>query len=102
MLIHTDRLCGKSPFHSSNYKKILKMNKLCDINFESKSLKKRSPNCLKLLRAMLEKDPEERISAIDCLKHEYFNEVLEGDGQVHRMLLLYNKKSLIPHDSLCL
>jgi len=85
-------LCGQSPFHSSNYKKILKLNKLCEIDFGVKGLNKRSSNCLELLKGMLAKDAKERMSAIDCLKHEYFSEVLETDGQVQRMLLLYNQK----------
>jgi len=66
------------------------MNKACDINFENSILKKKSVNSMELLKAMLEKDPSKRMSAIDCLKHEYFSEVLETDELAQKMILLYN------------
>ena len=65
------------------------MNKACIIDFESPLIVKRTDNCQKLLKMMLEADPKDRPSAIDCLKQGYFEEVVEGDSHVQRMFMLY-------------
>lgn len=48
-------------------------NKNCQINFEKTEYKALRYDCLDLLKRMLEKDPEKRISAKDCLNHCFLN-----------------------------
>ena len=67
-------LCGKTPFPSSKLKKVIAMNKECDIKFTSRQFKNYSENCMDLLTRMLEKDPDKRISSKEALQHKYFFE----------------------------
>jgi len=48
------------------------MNKACKIKFDG--FGDFSPACVSLLKKMLEKEPEKRLSALQCLEHDYFLE----------------------------
>ena len=76
------RLTGSSPFYGKTYNEILQKNKKCEIkfNFEGEKCKPSELGSLNdkfinnflavdLLRKMLDKNPENRISANDCLNH---------------------------------
>lgn len=70
-------LTGCSPFYGKSYNEILVKNKKCRISFDfSKFKHKPSQSAVDLLKKMLEKDSNSRISAADALKHEWI--ITEG------------------------
>ena len=67
-----NRLTGCSPFYGETYNEILTKNRVCEVNFELEELKvKVSSTAIDLLKKMLEKNPEKRITARDCLRHKW-------------------------------
>lgn len=63
-------LSGRSPFEGSNAKEILAMNKVCKIDMFLPGLAK-DKQAHDLLFKMLEKNPDERITASEALKHPF-------------------------------
>lgn len=55
-------LIGKSPFKGKSFQEILDQNKKCEIDFNISRLTK-NPVALDLLKKMLKKKPENRVSA---------------------------------------
>lgn len=77
-------LTEKSPFDGKSFREILQKNKKCNINFNHPALDKKSP-MVDLLMKMLEKDPEQRISAKQALQHEFmvkYNNGASGPEEV--------------------
>lgn len=64
-------IIGSSPFDGKSFQEILTQNKQCKIDFNHPKLK-RIPQCLDLLKKMLETDPKKRYTAAECLKHPFF------------------------------
>jgi len=62
---------GKAPFSGQTFQEILDSNKASIIDFENSKLN-RFPFVKDLLQRMLDKSPESRLSAGQCLKHEFF------------------------------
>lgn len=60
------------PFHSSDRKKTFKLIKEADPDFESDPWPSISYECKDLIGKMLIKDPKERITVDDALKHSFF------------------------------
>ncbi|CAD8097302.1 unnamed protein product [Paramecium sonneborni] len=60
-------------FSGKTLNDILKINKICKIDFQILQIYKLSQNELSLLKNLLEIDPQKRISAQDALSHPYFN-----------------------------
>jgi calcium-dependent protein kinase len=65
-------LTGKIPYDGADFQEVLDNNKKATINFNVKELKYVTPIANDLLRNMLEINPEDRPTALECLKHEYF------------------------------
>eukprot|EP00917_Polyrhabdina_sp_WS-2016_P023097 GHVP01050005.1.p1 GENE.GHVP01050005.1~~GHVP01050005.1.p1 ORF type:complete len:468 (+),score=92.27 GHVP01050005.1:220-1623(+) len=63
-------LSGCPPFHGSTEKEILQRVEIGSYNFNQSQWKNTSSSCRELIRKMLEK-PDERISAIQALEHEW-------------------------------
>lgn len=64
---------GQSPFSGKNFQDILEQNKECQISLENKKLVK-YPQVKDLLEKMLNKYPSQRISAMEALQHEFFQD----------------------------
>eukprot|EP01016_Furgasonia_blochmanni_P044391 TRINITY_DN6162_c0_g1_i12.p1 TRINITY_DN6162_c0_g1~~TRINITY_DN6162_c0_g1_i12.p1 ORF type:complete len:538 (-),score=180.00 TRINITY_DN6162_c0_g1_i12:241-1767(-) len=67
-------LTGCSPFYGKTYNEILIKNKKCEIkfNFDEQKIKP-SDLAIDLLKSMLEKNPEYRITAYEALSHPWIN-----------------------------
>lgn len=65
-------LTGDAPIFGGNFEDILELTKECDIDFQKEQLLEQSDACLELLQLMLKKNPKERLTSKQCLKHEYF------------------------------
>lgn len=65
-------LTGKIPYDGADFQEVLDNNKKATINFDVKELKYVTPIAQDLLRHMLELAPQDRPTAIECLKHQYF------------------------------
>ena len=64
-------LTGRPAFKAKSYKTIIKLNKQADVFLEHPGLD-RMPHVFDLLKRMLEKDPSQRISAMEALQHNFF------------------------------
>ncbi|KRW98666.1 Protein kinase-like domain [Pseudocohnilembus persalinus] len=73
-------LIGEGLFPGREYQEVLQKNGRCELNLESKSYEFVSKEAKDLLTKMLQKDPQNRISAKDALKHEYFKKNYSGNG----------------------
>lgn len=62
-------------FYGNTFNEILKMNKLCNINFDSFQLLDISDEALSLLVGLLQKNPSERYTAKQALESDYFKSV---------------------------
>jgi serine/threonine protein kinase len=69
-------LSGRSPFEGRDAKQILAMNKVCKVDMFLPGLTK-DKHAHDLLFKMLEKNPDERITASEALKHIYFRAMKE-------------------------
>jgi calcium-dependent protein kinase len=65
-------LTGKIPYDGADFQEVLDNNKKAVIDFNVKELKYITPIALNLLKNMLELDPEDRPTAKEALKHQYF------------------------------
>ncbi len=87
-------LKGSSPFPSNDFRKVLKMNKACNIKFEC--FADFSPACVNLLKKMLQKEPTNRLSALECLEHDYFLEKGKSPIQgINTIIKNYINKSIV-------
>lgn len=69
-------LCGKIPFNGNSYKEIVYKNMKAEINMEIPKKMNISKETFKLLEAMLQKDPNIRISSKEALNHPCFHTML--------------------------
>lgn len=67
-------LTGRPVFRGYNLNEILLKNKRCEIEYPAKYWNKISDKAKDLVALMLKKDPKERITAEDALKHSWFNQ----------------------------
>ncbi|CAD8076224.1 unnamed protein product [Paramecium sonneborni] len=67
-------LTGKQAFPGKSYSTVVKQNRDATVDFKIKQLQQAPNQAMDLLKKMLEKDPNKRISASDCLKHPFLAE----------------------------
>lgn len=65
-------LTGIDPFLSNTVEEIIEKNKLCAISYKEDEWKFASDEAKDLVKKMTEKDPEQRLTATECLKHDWF------------------------------
>merc|ERR1712226_989767 len=65
-------LTGTTPFKGKDFKDMLKANRDCNIDYESKALAGKDPRVITLLKKMLVVDPNKRCSAKEALAEELF------------------------------
>ncbi|CAD8179643.1 unnamed protein product [Paramecium pentaurelia] len=72
-------------FHGKTTNEILKLNRICNIDFQILQIYKLNQNEFNLLKDLLELDPEKRISAEQALAHPYFNnEIIQEDQLMNK------------------
>ena len=71
-------LTERSPFEG-NFAQVVKKNKECDIDFNHPSIKYK--DLKDLLKRMLKKNPDERITAKEALEHNMFKLLQEEEGE---------------------
>ncbi len=64
-------LSGKPPFDGLDDKEIIKKVKKGEIHVNTIEWKKKSRDAIDLLKKMMTKDPEKRISAMEALAHPW-------------------------------
>ena len=69
-------LCGYRPFEGETEEEIFKNIKNYNINFDTYELKNVSDNCKDLMKRLINPKKEERITALEALKHPFFTEKL--------------------------
>ena len=67
-------LTGKPPFPGENTNEIFENILTTQPNFDLPEFKKITPNCIDLIKKLLEKDPEKRIKSHEALKHVFFTQ----------------------------
>lgn len=67
-------MTGVIPYDGKDIKEILENNKIGHIDWKIGQLKRVDPQALNLIQAMLEMDPNERITPTEALSHPYFGE----------------------------
>ena len=70
---------GVSAFPGKNYNEVLSQNRASNFTFDGEDYKRLEPDAYNLLVKMLKKDPKERITAVDALKHPYFSSMDEHE-----------------------
>ncbi|OMJ83935.1 hypothetical protein SteCoe_15030 [Stentor coeruleus] len=68
-------LLGFPPFDSKNKTEVIQRIKTCKVPFSSKYFLSLSIDSQNLLKSMLQKDPNKRISCEEALKTEFFNQI---------------------------
>ena len=68
-------LTGVMPYDGEDFMEVLSNNKKGYIDFDIPELNNYSPDVIKLLRGMLERDPQKRLSADDIVEDGYFEEL---------------------------
>ena len=66
-------LTGISPFYGKTQQEVLQKNKLSIIEYPDKIWNSVSPQAKILVQQMTEKDCSKRLSASECLQHQWFN-----------------------------
>lgn len=77
------------PFNGNNDEEIYESIRVGEYDLGQPNLDKATKNCKTLLRRLLEKKPEERISAEEALKHDWFNV-----NKTKEMLFVTAKKNI--------
>ncbi|CAD8098705.1 unnamed protein product [Paramecium primaurelia] len=68
-------LTGKPAFPGKSYSTVVKQNREATIDFTIKQLQNAPNTAIDLLKRMLEKDPNKRITANQCLQHPFLAEM---------------------------
>ena len=86
-------LCGYPPFNGQTNKDIYNSIKYSKLLFVKEEWKDVSKNAISLIKQMLDKDPNNRISAEECLNHKWFKVLEKMDNQA--IMNHPNKKDII-------
>lgn len=70
-------LLNKSIFDGTRYSDVLAQNRACDFDFTKEDYSKLDPQAFDLLKKMLEKNPEERITAEEAVNHPFISGKVE-------------------------
>jgi len=65
-------LTAKFVFNAKDYNQILRKNKECKVQFPKKLWDNLSFEAQDLCSKMLQKMPDNRLSAVECLEHKWF------------------------------
>ena len=89
-------LTGKIPFNGKSYKEIVYKNMKAKIDFSLPQKMKIAKDTLNLLKAMLEKNPKNRITASEAINHPCFHKMLSISPLIIRPS--FNARSLLDHE----
>mmetsp|Transcript_14429 Transcript_14429/g.14044 ORF Transcript_14429/g.14044 Transcript_14429/m.14044 type:complete len:289 (-) Transcript_14429:47-913(-) len=90
-------LCGYPPFEGDNNKEIFKRVLQQKLDFDPEDWDIISDEAKELISQMLQKEPSQRISAIDCLNHKWF-QISHSDGKVlDKKIVMRIKEFRAPH-----
>jgi serine/threonine protein kinase len=75
---------SRAPFHGKTFQEVLDSNKIGTIDFTHPKLE-RFPYVKDLLLKMLDRNPETRLSAGECLQHEFFAAVQTSPDPIEKL-----------------
>lgn len=80
------RLTGCAPFYGESYDDVVERNLKADLNYNFQEINLTlQDSTMDLLKSLLEKDPEKRISATGALKHEAFSNIVDDLEELDEM-----------------
>lgn len=88
-------LTGKIPFSGSSYREIVYKNMRSKIDFDLLKDMNISKQTIDLIKKMLEKDPNKRISSKQALNHKSLNNMLSKSPLI--MKPFFNANNLLNH-----
>ena len=74
-------LTSKFVFNAKEYSEILRRNKACKISWPSALWNKLSPEAMDICKKMLQKSPNDRISAADAVEHPWFKQYTSSNEE---------------------
>jgi serine/threonine protein kinase len=94
-------LTSKFVFNAKDYNEILRRNKQCKVYFPKKLWENLSDDAQNLCSLMLQKHPENRISAVEALEHQWFKN--NGDDPAPKAVVniernMFNQKTKMNND----
>lgn len=94
-------LTSKFVFNAKDYNEILRRNKQCKVYFPKKLWENLSSEAQELCSLMLQKHPENRISAVEALEHKWFKDHEEEtkateNGQNPPSSNIFNAQDKVP------
>lgn len=90
-------LTSKFVFNAKEYSEILRRNKTCKISWPSALWNKLSPEAMDICKKMLQKNPDDRVSAVDAVNHPWFKmHTTTTDEQVN----IYNQQEKVQESQL--
>ncbi|KAL4454756.1 hypothetical protein ABPG73_019437 [Tetrahymena malaccensis] len=79
------KLCVHKPlFQGVTHAEVLQENKSVNFNLNCQDVKDLPPLAQDLLKQLLKCDPKQRITATEALKHKFFKDVTEKEGERHK------------------
>jgi serine/threonine protein kinase len=81
-------LSGRQAFKGRDHKEILPLNEKCEIKFHKILWDKVSPESKDLVEKLMQRLPEDRLSAKEALKHPWFTKKFSSDSSSEHNLTI--------------
>mmetsp|Transcript_13404 Transcript_13404/g.15713 ORF Transcript_13404/g.15713 Transcript_13404/m.15713 type:complete len:775 (+) Transcript_13404:209-2533(+) len=91
-------LCGYEPFYGDDERKLIASNRRCEFDFDERDWMQISSEAKEVIRALLEKDPRQRMSPDQLLEHPWIIRYCKKSREEqHNKLTAIKPKVVYPH-----